>query len=145
MREEDSLTIPGRYEQIQEVCEFVASGAQEAGFDEDTIFQLQLATDEACTNVIEHAYGGEGVGNLRIDWRINGHDFAIIIHDNGRSFNPEDVPAPSGREENNLDLRVGGLGLYFMRNLMDKVSFQFNESHGNILTMTKRLPDKEAS
>lgn len=138
--DQDSLTFPGRYEQIQAVCNFINAGAQKAGFDDETLFHLQLATDEACTNVIEHAYGGEGVGNLRVEWRIEEQDFVVVIHDHGRSFKPEAIPNPAGPEQDSLDLKVGGLGLYFMRTLMDTVRFQFHGEEGNTLTMTKRLP-----
>ena len=135
-----SLTLPGRYDQIQAVCDFVMAGAQKAGFSEDALFHLQLATDEACTNVIEHAYGGEGKGKLQVEWHIQEKDFVIVIHDYGRSFDPDDVPRPVGPEADPLELKVGGLGLYFMRELMDSVHFEFHEEEGNTLTMTKRLP-----
>ncbi len=146
-----TLVVPGRYESVQLVCTFVTEGATTAGFNEDTIFQIQLATDEACTNVIEHAYGGENVGDLHVDWEIHQGQFVIQIHDQGEAFDPDSVPEPSvppdatpGGDES-LKLKVGGLGLYFMRTLMDEVHFEFHENEGNTLTMSKRLPGKDAS
>jgi serine/threonine-protein kinase RsbW len=64
------LTIPGRFDRIREACDFVIEGAEEAGFDPDEVFRIQLACDEACTNIIEHAYGAEDVGEIRISWEI---------------------------------------------------------------------------
>jgi anti-sigma regulatory factor (Ser/Thr protein kinase) len=157
MAQTDSLTVPGRYDQIQYACDFISAGARLAGFDSDTIFQLQLATDEACTNVIEHAYGAEDVGSLVISWHIQSDDFVVRIRDNGRAFNPDNVPLPvipkppakdtpqttasmDNDPEDEFEIKVGGLGLYFMRKLMDGVEFRFDHDNGNTLTMTKRLP-----
>lgn len=154
-RKQDSLTVPGRYDQIQEVCLFISAGAAEAGFSDDMLFRLELATDEACTNVIEHAYGGENEGTIRVSWRIEDNSFVIEILDQGQTFNPDDIQAPTitvrGLEASSdedaaiADLKVGGLGLYFMRELMDGVTFEFDNSQGNKLTMRKRLPGNEKS
>jgi len=122
-----------------------------AGYAEDMLFRLELATDEACTNVIEHAYGGEDQGMLYVTWRIEEESFIIEIQDHGRPFDPDIVPEPiipnneqaeSGPHEDLLlQLKVGGLGLYFMRKLMDTVQFSFDAAGaGNTLIMSKRLP-----
>ena len=97
-----------------------------------------MACDEACTNIIEHAYGGEGVGDIDISWQIDGERFIIEMLDNGRPFSPKEVKTPTmPTTPVDLDqLKVGGLGLHFMRTLMDKVEFSFNEE-GNRLLMIK--------
>lgn len=143
----DSLTVPGRYAEIRHVCDFVAEGASQAGFDDDAIFQVQLACDEACTNIIEHTYGAEDAGLIQISWEIGQRFFTITIADSGERFDPRDIPpapvppAPLQLDQGeDFDVKVGGLGVYFMRKLMDKVSFDYNEGSGNVLTMVKRLP-----
>jgi serine/threonine-protein kinase RsbW len=66
-------------------------------------------------------------------------DLVITVHDHGRPFDPATVPAPPiGAELDNLP--EGGLGLYFMRKLMDQVTFRFDRDLGNVLTMVKRRP-----
>lgn len=143
----ERLTVPGRYAEIRHICDFVADGAAQAGFDEDAIFQVQLACDEACTNIIEHTYGAEDAGDIAISWEIGRGDFRVVIRDDGKRFDPGDIPpapvppTPVQVDENNdLDVKVGGLGVYFMRKLMDKVTFEYVEGSGNILTMVKQLP-----
>lgn len=133
------LTVPGRYEEIKHVCQFVAGGAEQAGLDEADIFHVELACDEACTNVIEHAYGGENVGDIFISWQIRGDCFTITIHDNGRAFDPEEVAGPPPLE----NLKAGGLGLHFMRTLMDDVRFTFDKQTGNTLVMVKKISGEE--
>lgn len=137
------MTIPGRYSQIQRACGFVAEGARLAGFNEKAIFQLELACDEACTNVIEHAYGGEDRGELTVSYAVTPDCFILSVHDRAdRRFDPDAVPEPAPMDEENT--RIGGLGLHLIRKTMDEVAFTFSETEGNRLTMKKQLPDRGA-
>lgn len=148
MGERRSLTVPGRYDKIREVCKFVAEGARRAGFDKDARFQVELACDEACTNIIEHTYQAENVGDITIEWELGRRTFVVTIKDHGERFDPSDIPpAPvppdplQPDEEDENEMKVGGLGVYLMRQLMDRVAFSYNEGTGNVLTMEKELPD----
>lgn len=147
---EHVLTVPGRYKEIRRICEFVADAAAEAGFDEETIFHLELCCDEASTNIIEHAYGQEGIGTIIISYEIGEDDFKIVLQDNGQTFDPTSVPPPpalgsadESPEELTSQLRIGGLGWHFIRNLMDEVYFTSDRQAGNKLIMVKRLTPKE--
>ena len=145
MGDEGHLTVPGRYKEIQRVCEFVGEGARKAGFDEDEIFRLQLACDEACTNIIEHTYEGEGRGTIAVKWKIEAQDFVVKIKDSGDPFDthaiPPPPPVPPPPVEDERDIQVGGLGVFFMRELMDTVTFSYEE--GNVVTMTKKRPAEQ--
>lgn len=153
MAKEQVLTVSGRYKEIRRICEFVAAGAAQAGFDENTIFHLELCCDEASTNIIEHAYGKEGAGNIVISYKVSDDDFTIVMRDNGTAFDPSAVPPPpaianndASAEELTSQMRIGGLGLHFIRNLMDEVYFTSDRRQGNKLTMVKKLnADKEVS
>ncbi len=141
------LTVPGRYDQIQKIVAFVTQGAREAGLDEDAIFHVELCCDEACTNIIEHAYGGEDVGMIRVRYELLADAFKMIIQDNGRPFDPDQVPPPSlptvpansAADSTLSQPQIGGLGLHFMRKLMDEVQFSFNAGGENTLIMIKKL------
>lgn len=134
--------FPGRYDQVRDICDFVSAGAAEAGLDDKSVFHIELACDEACTNVIEHAYETEDQGEIIVSWHVKGGAFHITIRDNGRPFDPNQVPVPqtdlSPTPQAIDNLKVGGLGIHFMKKLMDEVVFQFNE-HGNTLTMIKNI------
>ncbi len=69
------MTVPGRYDQIQVICKFVAAGAQEAGLSKDDVFHVELCCDEAATNIIEHAYGAEDVGLITVTYEISEQTF----------------------------------------------------------------------
>lgn len=134
-----TLTVNGRYQNIKPICAFLMEGAEMAGLETAALFQIELACDEACTNIIEHAYGGEGEGDITASWAVDGDFFTIVLHDNGRSFDPSTVPAPITPAEQNLEnLKIGGLGIHFMQKLMDEVSYDFGDD-GNKLTMRKRI------
>jgi serine/threonine-protein kinase RsbW len=95
-----------------------------------------MAVDEACTNIIEHAYGGEGRGDIECTCQIDSDGLTVRLCDHGRPFDPSSVPEPdinAGLEER----REGGLGLFLIRKLMDEVHFEFTPESGNVLTMVK--------
>lgn len=151
MPAEQSMTIPGRYEAIRSLCEFVAAGAREAGLDDDAVYHLELCCDEASTNIIEHAYGGESVGEIVARYSFDGHAFTVTLQDTGKPFKPESVSPPAIPEDpGNLtgeqlseQLQIGGLGLHFIRQLMDSVTFEFDPEAGNKLTMVKQVASQE--
>ena len=141
MSEEKTLRVPGRFESLAEIADFITRVARDAGFDEDDVFRVQMAVDEACSNVVEHAYGPNRAGDILISCRVDGNgDLRVDIYDQGRPFNPDVVPEPQvGADLLDVDeMKVGGLGLFFMRKLMDEVTFHFDERVGNHLTMVKR-------
>jgi len=145
MAQKQVLVVSGRYKEIKRICEFVAAGAADAGFDANTIFHLELCCDEASTNIIEHAYGEEGVGDIAISYAVDDDDFTIVLRDTGQAFDPSNVPPPpavsstGGADELVDQMRVGGLGLHFIRNLMDEVTYTADRRHGNRLVMVKKL------
>lgn len=129
------LAVPGNIADLPEILAFVEAACEEAGVSPTLFFELQLAVEEACANVIEHAYNGKG-GDLAIAFATCGHDVVITLRDHGRPFAPEAVVAP----DMSLPLtrrRVGGLGMHLMSELMDEVQFNFAEGV-NTLVMVKR-------
>jgi serine/threonine-protein kinase RsbW len=133
---ERRLVISARYADVAAACSFCSTAAADAGLSEHAAFHVQMAVDEACTNVITHAYGGEERGVIEITCAVRPGELIIRIHDHGHPFDPGDIPDPKlGAQIEELE--VGGLGLYFMRQVMDDVRFSFS-SEGNDLIMVKR-------
>ena len=145
MAQSSEFSIPGQLDRISDACAFVVSGAEQAGFSIDELFRIELACDEACTNIIEHAYGGEAAGDIRITWRIDDKTFIITMSDDGQPFDPDEVPPPEvPADRNDLNgLKIGGLGIYFMRSLMDEVQFSRDDRRGNTLVMVKNRSSNE--
>lgn len=126
-----------RFEYLDEIREFVAGVARQGGFNDKEIYSLQLAADEAASNIIEHAYEGKSEGLIRITCDMQGDEIVITMHDDGKSFNPSNVKQPN-LKANLSERQIGGLGLYLMRKLMDKVQYESTPGEGNLLTMRKR-------
>lgn len=130
------ITFPARFEFLDEIREFVADVAREGGFTEKEIYSLQLAADEAATNIIEHAYADIPDADFDVTCDMQGRTLVIIMRDTGISFDISKVKQPNLKADLS-ERQIGGLGVYLMRKLMDEVRYETN-STGNILTMIKR-------
>jgi serine/threonine-protein kinase RsbW len=129
-------TFPGRYESLARISEFVLKAAEQAGLDDKARYAVQTAVDEACSNIIEHAYGGEGIGEISCSVKIRADSLAIILRDRGKPFDPGSIPVPDVNSKL-FKRKEGGLGLFFIRRFMDEVHFEFSAEDGNQLTMVK--------
>lgn len=129
--------FPGRFDSLSKISGFVVDAAGAAGLDADAVYAVEMAVDEACTNIIEHAYGGEGQGDIECTCQINHNELTVTLRDYGCPFEPSDVPEPD-IDAALEDRQEGGLGLYLIQKLMDEVHFEFTADFGNILTMVKR-------
>ena len=132
------------YKNLEKITLFVGKTVQQVGFDEDTIYRIQLAIDEACSNIIEHGYGGVTNNLITCICSYAKGELSIQLLDQGKTFNPDLIPEP----DLNADLEKrppGGLGVFFIRQLMDEVNFTFAntldaspETSFNVLTMVIR-------
>ncbi len=130
------MKFPGRYDSLAKIAELVHKATQEFGLDPLSSYGVETAVDEACSNIIEHAYGGEGKGEIEFNYRIEGDSLIITLRDNGKGFNPNKIRKP----KINVPLKnrqKTGLGLYFMHQWMDEVQFDVINK-ANVLTMIKR-------
>jgi anti-sigma regulatory factor (Ser/Thr protein kinase) len=131
------LMVDGRLENLATIGDFVTKAAQASGLTEKATFEVQMAVDEACTNIIEHGYGKENKGKIALYCELMEGDFVVTICDNARPFKPDAIPAPD--ITCCLEKRPDrGLGLFFMRKFMDEVRFCF-DIEGNELRMVKKI------
>ncbi|MGB3903698.1 MAG: ATP-binding protein [Anaerolineae bacterium] len=137
MDTEQTTSFPGRFDSLAAIGEYVTRAAEAAGLDARSVQGVELAVDEACSNIIEHAYGGEGRGDIEVTYRIDGDGLTVLLRDYGQPFDPDRVPEPDLQAPLE-DRDAGGLGLHFIRQLMDEVRFEFTAGSGNVLTMVKR-------
>ncbi len=142
-----SVVLTAQFENLDWVREFVAHAAIDCGLKSSSVYAVQLAVDEAFSNIIEHAYGGECLENVQCTCEIKDEGLVVMLRDCGQTFRPGKVPTPDLTADLQ-DRKIGGLGLYFMRQLMDEVDFIFtiDPETGkacNILKMVKlKEPEK---
>lgn len=133
-------TFPGNYQSLASISEFMIVQAEDAGFSPSDVYAIQTAVDEACANIIDHAYGGENIGSISIEVNDEKDQLVIVIKDTGQPFNPDEIPLPDITSP--LEIRKeGGLGIFFMQELMDEVEFEFFQPKGNTLTLIKYKGD----
>ena len=138
MSQKFSLSVNSQFERLAEIADFVEGAAGACGLNGEQTHDVQMAVDEACTNVIEHAYRGKSDGTIDIVCDKRGDEFVVTIQDFGARFDPKKIELPKTNEPL-AKRRIGGLGLFFMRKLMDHIEFDFKSGRGNRLTMVKKI------
>lgn len=131
--------ILSRTDNLLEVREFVLEAAHKFGFSDEEASKIVLAVDEACTNVIKHAYQNAPDKKIQIEIVPDRETFQVIIIDEGRSFNPGAAKLPD-LKQHLAHYRRGGLGVYLMRTLMDKVEYSYDPGKRNEVRLIKYLP-----
>ena len=132
-----SVRFAAKFEFLDEIRDFVGDIARKGGFGEKDVYNIQLATDEAASNIIEHAYEGVSNGVLELSCEVKGDLLTIVLVDHGESFDPSEIPLPDLKADLS-DRKIGGLGIFLMRKLMDEVRYETRSNRSNVLTMTKR-------
>lgn len=121
---------------LEKICNHVSDCAREAGLDQSEIYAVQLAVDEASTNIIEHGYGQECPSRIDITCEILENGLKVVIYDDAEPFDLDSVPEPDLNVS--LDeVKPRGLGIFLMRKMMDEVHYETTPNKGNTLTMIK--------
>jgi serine/threonine-protein kinase RsbW len=144
MAKKISKTVLSRTDHLLEVRDFVSDAARQFGFSEEDVANIVLAVDEACTNIIKHAYQYAPDKEISIAIHRNNGTFEVKIKDSGKSFNPDALRAPD-LKRNLSHHRRGGLGVYLMRKLMDRVEYNFADESNNEVSLVKYLAKKQNS
>ena len=133
-----TITIQSRTERLIRVREFVSTAARKFGFGDEDVSKIALAVDEACTNIIKHAYESDPRKNISVTIKGRNGTFEVAIRDSGAEFDPAGVPSPD-MQEYLTHYRRGGLGMYLMKSLMDKIEYNIKPGRPNEVRLTKYL------
>ena len=133
-----SLQVPSSTENLALIREFVTTVGAQAGLVETEIAKLELAVDEACANVIEHAYGHDASKEVTVSANFDGDSITFEIVDTGRGFDPTQIKQEE-LESLIAKRKDGGLGMRLIKTLMDEVQYEMVPGLKNELRMTKRI------
>ena len=136
-RYHDHLTLKNEIEEISKLEGFMEAVGDQTGIDASLITSLNLALEEAVTNVILYAYPKDSDGLVNIEAVLREHSIEFIITDSGAPFDPTAAPEADvtlSAEERS----IGGLGIYLVRQIMDEVHYQRLDDK-NVLTMIKNI------
>jgi len=135
MSQRFQITRAAEVESLQVFRAFITECCARYDISHDTVLDLKLAVDEACTNIITHGYKGMDPGSIILSFRIEPDRILVQITDFGHCFEP--VAGSKPDVEAALDDReLGGLGLYLIYQTMDNIDYVSSEE-GNTLTFTK--------
>ena len=129
------LNVPARADRLKLIRGCTERAALMCGLPSYEAKDVLLAVDEACQNVIRHAYDGRSDGELVLEIRRLPDALGIYLRDYGAPTDPEKV-FPRDLD----DVRPGGLGTHFIREVMDRVTFlRPPDGHGNLLELIKDI------
>ncbi len=138
------LTVKSSTDNLAEIRKFVEESAEESGFSADVVKKISLSVDEACTNVIKHAYKYSPERDITVNTKLENSKFIITITDSGDKFDPNLVPEPNLREYHKKR-KVGGLGMFLMKKLMDEVRYNTISGQQNQVILVKYLAQSNAN
>jgi serine/threonine-protein kinase RsbW len=121
---------------------FLDNSCEEARLDDEAAFAVRLAGEEACSNIINHAYRGVEPGEVSVQMRCDAEQVVLVIEDRAPPFLPEDAPAPDLTSDWE-SRREGGLGWHLIRQVMDEVRHEARVGGGNRLELVKRLRTRQ--
>jgi len=134
MKDSVIVTIPSQAKYLSVVRAATVNIGKLYGMDEPVIEDVKLAVDEACSNVIKHAYKGNASKKIVVKYRAIQDRFEVIIEDSGMKGRMELM---KGRSLD--DIRPGGLGIHFIRRVFDVFKFDEKKKEGNRLILIKNM------
>lgn len=117
------------------IRDFVSRHAEEHGFSAQKVADIQLAVDEAYTNIIKHAYNNDSSKQVLINLEFDEEKMIVTLTDQGMGFDIEKYKKPNLKKQIERKKR-GGMGVYLIRKLMDDVTYHV-KNQKNVLRMCK--------
>lgn len=133
-----ALHVPSSTANLSMIRDFVRSIGVQSGMGDMDVARLEMAVDEACSNVMEHAYGSDDTKEVSIRSTVDESSIQIVVVDTGKGFDPAAV------EQRKLEdlisaKRTGGLGMRLIKSFMDEVHYEMIPGVKNELRMVKHL------
>ncbi|GAB4126808.1 MAG: hypothetical protein Fur0015_00370 [Ignavibacteriales bacterium] len=135
---QDELTVKSRTDNLSVVRDFIQSYASKCGLEKSEISKIVLAVDEACTNIIKHAYKFSPEGDIHLKINCLPKKFIVSITDKGNHFNPELIPEPD-LQAYQKEKKKGGLGIFLIKKLMDEVTYKNLSNNLNQVELVKYI------
>ncbi len=133
-----TLRVQSSTENLSLIREFVTKVGLQAGMSEIDISKIELAVDEACANVIEHAYGNDKSQEVLVRANVDEEKITFHIIDTGIGFDPTQI-LQEDLEKLIEKRRSGGLGMRLIKTLMDEIQYEIIPGQKNELRMVKRI------
>ncbi|GAB4277335.1 MAG: ATP-binding protein [Candidatus Rifleibacteriota bacterium] len=134
------MQVQGSSETLALIRRVIAASVQHLKLAAATLNDIKLATTEACTNVIKHAYKFDDSMSFELEIKTSAEIFAVEVFYEDPGFIPENIPVPDLKE-----IKEGGLGVFIIRNIMDHVDYQTDQQTGKVKLLMVKILNKEGS
>ncbi len=138
MAEKQRLEFAPVMTSLAQMRAVIEERCQAGDINPQIIYQIILAADEACANIIEHGYSGLPPAPIGLLLELSPDQMVVEISDRGHHFPPVEPPEPDPEALLASD-KEGGLGIYLMYQSMDEISYR-SQGGLNTLRMVKHLP-----
>ena len=134
-----TLTVPSHPKYLYVVRSALYPVVIEAGFSKKEARKIILAVDEACSNIIKHAYEGDHTKTITVTVSDDAERFIVRLRDYGKKVDAATI-VPRKLD----DIRPGGLGTHLMGSVFDIVTYDTNREQGTLLTLEKKKQKAKA-
>ena len=138
MRKE--ICIKNKVSELEKVAQFIDEIGEELGLSMELQMNLNLVMEEMVTNVIFYAYPEGVIADIELLAKSDGKELTFVLSDQGKEFDPT-AKEDADLDVNPADRELGGMGIFIVKNIMNKVTYQRLEGK-NLLTMTKGIEDE---
>lgn len=130
-----TLRFPSDPKKLRMVREKVQEITEEIGCSKKLISDLVIAINEACMNIMQHAYKGDKSGEILLEIQKERGDLQVVLTDFADPVDPKKI-----RPRDLEDVKPGGLGTFFIQEIMDDCTYgNLDNSAGNYLKMRKKI------
>lgn len=133
------ISLKNDLRELARLTAFLENIASELHFSNDLLFHLNLVTEEIVSNIILHGLmSTKTEESILVELSFNEGELIMCVTDHGKEFNPMLVPPPDDLDKPASERNIGGLGIYFVRQLMDNIEYH-RENDKNILILIKKI------
>ena len=134
------IKLKNQVGELERVAQFIEEISEELGLSMELQMNLNLVMEEMVTNVIFYAYPQGEVADIELLAKSDGKELTFVLSDQGKEFDPT-AKEDADLDVNPADRELGGMGIFIVKNIMNKVTYQRLEGK-NLLTMTKGIDDQ---
>ena len=134
------LTLKNDLSELARIAEEIEAHGRSCGWPAKWILNLNISLDELITNIVSYGYRDSDEHEIRITLTDLSGSLVTVLEDDGIAFDPfTDAPNPD-LNASVEERRIGGLGVYFVKTLMDEATYE-RFDNGNRITLVQRASE----
>ena len=127
-----TLVLKNEIAELSRLAETIESHGAFRGWSMKWIMNITLSLDELVTNIVSYGYRDTDEHEIRVTLTERDRALMVVLEDDGIAFNPLSEAAMPDLEASVEERRIGGLGVYFVKSLMDEVSYERRDERNRI-------------